>query len=237
MARRFAATDLHGCLRTFRYLVEQELRLRPTDTLYLLGDYVNKGPDSRGVLDYLMQLQGFGYQVHCLRGNHEHELLATIHGTPNANHMWKAEAEREMTLASFGVEHAADIPAPYVHWMAALPLTLELPDFVLVHAGFDFSLPPEEMRRDSHSMLYTKSFVFDPSRLAGKRLLHGHVPTPVAVVKEKVAAKAGAIGLDTGGVFLHNPELRHLSALDLDSWQLHVVENREDSYPIAKRTA
>jgi serine/threonine protein phosphatase 1 len=237
MPRRFAATDLHGCLRTFRYLVEQELRLRPTDTLYLLGDYVNKGPDSRGVLDYLMQLQGFGYQVHCLRGNHEHELLATIQGTPNANHMWKAEAEREMTLASFGVAQAADIPAPYVHWMAALPLTLELPDFVLVHAGFDFSLPPDVMRRDTHSMLYTKHFVFDPSRLAGKRLLHGHVPTPVATVKEKVAAKAGAIGLDTGGVFLHNPELRHLAALDLDSWQLHVVENREAPYPIAQRTA
>ena len=59
MSRRFVATDLHGCLRTFRYLVEEELRLRPTDYLYLLGDYVNKGPDSGGVLDYLMQLQDY----------------------------------------------------------------------------------------------------------------------------------------------------------------------------------
>jgi serine/threonine protein phosphatase 1 len=237
MARRFAATDLHGCLRTFRYLVEQELHLRPNDTLYLLGDYVNKGPDSRGVLDYIMQLQGFGYQVQCLRGNHEQELLATIHGTPNANHMWKLEAEREMTLASFGVTQATDIPAQYAQWMAALPLTLELPDFVLVHAGFDFTLPPTAMRQDTQSMLYTKSFVFDPSRLAGKRLLHGHVPTPVADVQKKVAAKAGAIGLDTGCAFLQNPELRHLAALDLDSWQLHSVENREEPYPIAKRPA
>lgn len=235
MARRFAATDLHGCLRTFRYLVEQELRLRPTDHLYLLGDYVNKGPDSRGVLEYLMQLQDFGYQVHCLRGNHEHELLATIGGEPNANGMWKSTEERHLTLASFGVTQAADIPAQYVHWMAALPLTLELPDYVLVHAGFDFALPPDQMRQDTHSMLYTKSFVFDPSRLAGKRLVHGHVPTPVAAVKESVAKKAGAIGLDTGGVFRLNPELRHLAALDLDTWQLHLVENREEPYPIAKR--
>lgn len=235
MSRRFAATDLHGCLRTVRYLLEQELRLRPTDHLYLLGDYVNKGPDSCGVLDYLMQLQDFGYQVHCLCGNHEHELLATIRGTPNANHMWKLEAERDMTLASFGVTQPADIPAQYVRWMAALPLTLELPDFVLVHAGFDFALPPDKMRLDSASMLYTKSFVFDPSRLAGKRLLHGHVPTPVAEVKKKVAAKAGAIGLDTGGVYWHNPELRHLAALNLDSWELHLVENREQPYLISKR--
>jgi serine/threonine protein phosphatase 1 len=182
-----------------------------------------------------MQLQDFGYQVHCLRGNHEHELLATIHGTPNANHMWKAEAERDMTLASFGVARAADIATPYVQWMAALPLMLELPDYVLVHAGFDFALPPDKMRQDTRSMLYTRSFVFDPSRLAGRRLLHGHVPTPVVEVQEKVAARAGAIGLDTGCAFLQNAELRHLAALDLDSWQLHLVENREDPYPIAKR--
>lgn len=237
MARRFAATDLHGCLRTFRYLVEQELRLHPTDHLYLLGDYVNKGPDSAGVLDYLMQLQNAGYQVHCLRGNHEHELLATIHGTPNANHMWKTEAEQAMTLASFGVARAADIAPRYVQWLAALPLTLELPGFVLVHAGFDFALPPAAMRHDLHSMLYTKSFVYDPSRLGGRRLLHGHVPTPVAEVQEKVAARAGAIGLDTGGAFRHNPELRHLAALDLDSWQLHLAENCEAPYPIARRPA
>jgi serine/threonine protein phosphatase 1 len=235
MNRRFAATDIHGCLATFRHLVEVELRLRTSDTLYLLGDYVNKGPDSAGVLDYIMALQASGYQVICLRGNHEQELLATIHGTPNANNMWKSEVERDLVLASFGVAEATAIPARYVALMAALPLTLELPDFVLVHAGFDFSLSPADMRRDEHSMLYTKSFVFDPSRLGGKRLLHGHVPTPVAEIKAAVAARAGAIGLDTGGVYRHNPELRHLAALNLDSWELHLVENREEPYPIAVR--
>ncbi len=235
MNRRFAATDIHGCLETFSHLVEIVLRLRPADTLYLLGDYVNKGPDSAGVLDYIMRLQTAGYQVHCLRGNHEQELLATIHGTPNANNMWKSAAERDLVLASFGVAETAAIPARYVAWMAALPLTLELPDFVLVHAGFDFTLPPVDMRRDEHSMLYTKSFVFDPSRLGGKRLLHGHVPTPVAEIQAKVAARAGAIGLDAGGVYRHNPELRHLAALNLDSWELHLVENREAPYPINMR--
>lgn len=235
MSRRFAATDLHGCLHTFRHLVEEELRLRPADHLYLLGDYVNKGPNSGGVLDYIMQLQAADYQVHCLRGNHEHELLETIRGTPNANHMWKAEQERLLTLASFGVTQPADIPARYVEWMAALPLELELPDFVLVHAGYNFALPPAEMHRDTHTMLYTKQFTFDPSRLAGKRLLHGHVPTPVATVQAQVAARTGAIGLDTGGVYRHNPELRHLAALNLDSWELHLVANREDPYFIAKR--
>ena len=236
MARRFAATDLHGCLRTFRYLVEEELRLRPADHLYLLGDYVNKGPDSAGVLDYLMQLQDAGYQVHCLRGNHDLELLDTIFSRGDGD-MWRTRAEQAMTLASFGVSRPSQIAPRYVQWLANLPLQLELPDFVLVHAGFDFALPPEEMRRDTYSMLYAKRFTYDPSRLAGKRLLHGHVPTPVAKVQQQVAAKAGAIGLDTGGVYWHNPELRHLAALNLDSWELHLVENREAAYPIARRPA
>jgi serine/threonine protein phosphatase 1 len=231
MGRRFAATDIHGCLETFSHLVEVELRLRTTDTLYLLGDYVNKGPDSAGVLDYIIALQGYGYQIHCLRGNHDEALLKA----GDDDNIWKSEAEREMTLDSFGAARMHDIPIEYRRWLSKLPYELELPDFVLVHAGYNFALPPADMHRDTHSMLYTKSFVFDPSRLGGKRLLHGHVPTPVAEVKKNVAAKAGAIGLDTGGVYRHNPELRHLSALDLDSWELHLVENREEPYPIAKR--
>jgi serine/threonine protein phosphatase 1 len=233
MARRFVATDLHGCFRTFRHLVEQELHLRPTDTLYLLGDYVNKGPDSGGVLEYLMLLQDFGFQIHSLRGNHDQELLDAAHGRHEK--MWVTEAERAMTLASFGVQQVEAIPAKYLAWLDALPYELELPDFVLVHAGYNFALPPAQMRKDYQTMLNTKHFVFDPTRLAGKRLLHGHVPTPFAHVQAQAAAHAGAIGLDTGCVYRHNPELRHLAALNLDTWQLHLVENQEKPYPIAER--
>jgi serine/threonine protein phosphatase 1 len=233
MPRRFVATDLHGCFRTFRHLVERELRLRPADTLYLLGDYVNKGPDSGGVLEYLMLLQDFGFQIHCLRGNHDQELLDAAHGRHEK--MWVTEAERAMTLASFGVQQVEAIPAKYLAWLDALPYELELPDFVLVHAGYNFALPPAQMRQDHQTMLNTKHFVFDPTRLAGKRLLHGHVPTPFAQVQAQAAAHAGAIGLDTGCVYRHNSELRHLAALNLDTWQLHLVENHEKPYPIAER--
>jgi serine/threonine protein phosphatase 1 len=233
MNRRFAATDIHGCLETFSHLVEVELRLRTTDTLYLLGDYVNKGPDSAGVLDYIMVLQGYGYQINCLRGNHDQDFLDAVWG--KTTKAWPTPEEREITLESFCVSQPHDIPMEYRRWLHALPYEIELPDFVLVHAGYDFALPPTVMRRDHYHMMHTKSFVFDPSRLGGKRLLHGHVPTPVAEIKAAVAARAGAIGLDAGGVYRHNPELRHLAALNLDSWELHLVENREEPYPIAVR--
>ena len=230
---RYATTDLHGCLHTFRYLVEEKLCLNRHDELYLLGDYVNKGPDSRGVLDYLMQLQATGYQVQCLRGNHDQALLDA------ARHRWRWDwlgpRGRLPTLRSFGVGRMADIPPQYLDWLAGLPYEIELPDFVLVHAGYDFALPPADMRRDYETMLNIKQFVFDPSRLAGKRLLHGHVPTSTAQVRAKVALRPGALGLDTGCVYRHNPELGHLAALNLDTWALTLVPNREPAYTIGKR--
>jgi serine/threonine protein phosphatase 1 len=180
-----------------------------------------------------MSLQELGFQIHCLRGNHDQELLDAAHGRHEK--MWVTEAERAMTLASFGVQQVEAIPAKYLAWLDALPYELELPDYVLVHAGYNFALSPAQMRTDYQTMLNTKHFVFDPTRLAGKRLLHGHVPTPLAQVQAQVAARAGAIGLDTGCVYRHNPELRHLTALNLDTWELHLVENQEEPYPIIKR--
>ncbi|RAK63215.1 metallophosphoesterase [Hymenobacter edaphi] len=231
---RYATTDLHGCLHSFRHLVEERLQLTRADTLYVLGDFVNKGPDSRGVLDYLMQLQADGYHVPCVLGNHDLELLEAARGRrPLAS--WASPADQNMTLGSFGVTHTQDIPEPYLRWIEALPLSLELPDFVLVHAGFNFRLPPDEMRHDQHSMLNIKNFVFDASRLQGKRLLHGHHPKPVAHLREQVAKRSGAIDLDTGCVYRHNPELCHLAALHLDTWELTLQPNIEPAYPIARR--
>ena len=230
---RYATTDLHGCLHTFRYLVEEQLCLSRHDELYVLGDYVNKGPDSKGVLDYLMQLQASGYQVRCLRGNHEQEMLDAARNRWRL--AWLGRLNRQATLHSFGVHRAAAIPGVYLDWLEALPYEIELPDFVLVHAGYNFALPPAEMRQDYQTMLNTKKYVFDAARLSGKRLLHGHVPTPTAKVRKLVAAHAEAVGLDTGCVYRHNPELRHLAALNLDTWELTLVENREPPYPIGRK--
>lgn len=230
---RYATTDLHGCLHTFRRLVEEGLRLTRADELYLLGDYVNKGPDSKGVLDYLMQLQAAGYRVHCLRGNHDQALL------DDAAHRhrwaWMSLPGRQPTLRSFGVRRASDIAPHYLAWLDALPYEIELPDFVLVHAGYDFTLPPAEMRQDYATMLTIKKFVFDPSRLGGKRLLHGHVPRPAAQIRVQAAQRVGALGLDSGCVYRHNVGFAQLSALNLDTWGLIQIPNCEPAYSIGRR--
>jgi len=230
---RYVTTDLHGCLHTFRYLLEEKLKLQPTDELYVLGDYVNKGPDSRGLLDYLLALPGQGYRVHCLRGNHDQELLDAAQGRGHLT--WASTTDRLATLQNFGVEQVEDIPARYLQWLDELPYQLDIPGFTLVHAGYNFRLPPERMRTDWHGMLNIKQFAFDASRLEGRRLVHGHVPTPTAEVQRHVRMHSGTIGLDTGCVYRHNPELAHLAALNLDTFELTLVPNQEPAYYIARR--
>ncbi|UOQ73322.1 metallophosphoesterase family protein [Hymenobacter cellulosilyticus] len=137
---RYVTTDIHGCLHTFRHLIEKVLDLQPADELYLLGDYVNKGPDSRGVLDYLMDLPRRGYQVQCLRGNHDQELLDAARGRTHLS--WASQADRSMTLKSFDITDCTAIPEPYLAWLETLPYELDIPGFTLVHAGYDFRLPP-----------------------------------------------------------------------------------------------
>lgn len=230
---RYALTDIHGCLLTLRKLLEERLPLRPADELYFLGDYVNKGPDSRGVLDYLMALPAQGYQVVCLRGNHDQELLDAVDG--HADRSWLTEPERQLTLRSFGIDRPQQLPQAHRRWLRELPCQFDIPGWTLVHAGYDFRQPAAEMRRDWHSMLNIKEFVLDASRLQGRRLVHGHVPTPYTEVQRRLVQHPGSVCLDTGCVYRHNPELRHLAAFNLDTHELTLQANIEPDYPIAKR--
>lgn len=78
MKRTFVIPDIHGCCRTFRQLLFHRLELQKTDTLYLLGDYIDRGPDSKGVIDTILELQRDGYDVQAIKGNHEEMLIETF---------------------------------------------------------------------------------------------------------------------------------------------------------------
>ena len=71
MKNRWVVPDIHGHIKTLRALIEERIELQKSDSIYFLGDYIDRGPDSKGVIDYIMSLQSFGYDVHCIRGNHE----------------------------------------------------------------------------------------------------------------------------------------------------------------------
>lgn len=75
--RTFAIADIHGCYSTFCALLDQ-IMLTREDELYLLGDYIDRGPDSKKVVDLIIQLQADGFAVKPIMGNHEQMLLDSI---------------------------------------------------------------------------------------------------------------------------------------------------------------
>lgn len=73
-ARRLVISDIHGCLKTFRVLIEKVIPEK-YDQIFILGDYIDRGPLSAGVLAYIMNRRSDGYNLFLLRGNHEENLL------------------------------------------------------------------------------------------------------------------------------------------------------------------
>jgi len=223
LGRRFAISDIHGCAATFRKLVAETLRFSLEDTLYLLGDYVNKGPDSKGVLDFIFSLMEKGHKVYCLKGNHEACLLQALRDASAETYF--LERGGVTTLESFGVQKAANIPENYLEFMKNLPLYFELDKYLLVHAGFDFSLP--DPKSDEPSMLNIRQYEVDINQTGGRSIIHGHVPTPAEEIIESLNAKKPRISIDAGCVYTHLHFLGHLAALDLDSGQIFFERNND----------
>jgi serine/threonine protein phosphatase 1 len=225
---RYAIGDIHGCVETFKKLVREGIELKKDDTLYLLGDLVNKGPDSRGVIDFIFELQKQDFDVVSLKGNHDQMLLSAFNG--NIADYWKTEHGEPKTLKSFGVTHVEEIPDYYFDFIRNMPLFLELDHFFLVHAGFNFSTP--DFLSDFKAMLHTRRMQLKPDMLNGKRLIHGHVPVEWNKIEIATQTKAMEINLDCGCVYYLNEGLGFLVGMDLDSFQLFKQENIDKPYSI-----
>ena len=111
MSRIIAIGDIHGCAKTLHKLVIDEIRIRKSDTIYCIGDYIDRGPDSKGVIDFILDLRKQGYQIRTLRGNHE-ELMMESGEDDQAYKDWVRNGG-DATLKSFGVSSYADFLPEY----------------------------------------------------------------------------------------------------------------------------
>ena len=219
--RKFAISDIHGCLKTFAALLDQ-IQFTTQDELYILGDYIDRGPDSKGVIDLIWTMQAEGYQIKCLRGNHEQMLLNIYEDPFDPFHRGD-----QQLLASFGVYHAHSIPESYLDWCAQLPYFFEIDNYLLVHAGFDFST--KEPLRDTYAMLWIRNWRADIDRqwLNGRIVVHGHTPTPRPAIEMylKAVESTPQIIIDNGCVYHgRHPELGALCALELGTRQMYFQE-------------
>jgi serine/threonine protein phosphatase 1 len=232
--RRFAIGDVHGCCQTLQHLVTQVIQLTKDDQLFLLGDYINRGPDSPGVLQFLIDLQANGYQVFPLRGNHEAMLLddweeyKRLHNTQYQEHV-----KNWTTNNPFIDKKNGRLIPQFDKFLNNLPYYYELEDFYLVHAGFDFELGVPNALEDFERMLWVRYFEPDYAVIQTKPVLHGHTTRSIDEIKESVKDRMGAIPLDNGCYkslrAVYNPYYGSLCGLNLDTFELIVVENMDRS--------
>lgn len=204
----YAIGDIHGCHAQFRRLEDTILAdaQARSDVVHIvvLGDFVDRGPGVRGVIDDLLAKPSAGITRETLSGNHE-AMMADFLARPSQAHDWLRFGGAE-TLMSYGIDVASwrrkdtppseiasqletMIPAAHLAFVADRPHLIRYGKLVFVHAGIDRSKPlPRQTERD---LLWMRPDPADTPTTA-PLVVHGHTP-----VKE-VFVSPYRINLDTG---------------------------------------
>ena len=187
--RLLAVGDIHGCRQALRELLD---RVAPTehDQLVFLGDYIDRGPDSAGVVGDLLALREHLPGTVFLRGNHEQLLLEVLAGADPLNFLLNGGGE---TIASY--RKAGGWPPPLVHqaFFASLLPLFSSAEFIFVHAGLRPGIPLAEQSSDD--LLWIREDFLAAEGDWGKTVVFGHTPV------EKPLLRPDRIGLDTGCVY------------------------------------
>jgi serine/threonine protein phosphatase 1 len=207
--RIYAIGDVHGCLDLLAELLDRIAdhdAARPAAQathVILLGDVIDRGPDSAGVLGLARERQLAGDALLMLLGNHEEMLLRAQEGDREMLRAWMRLGGRD-TLRSFGVEEVPEgadtatladlvrraVPHRWTEWLRDLPLTARSGDYFFCHAGIRPGVPlARQSRRD---LLWIREEFMDDPRDHGAVVVHGHTIVP------RVEMLANRINLDTG---------------------------------------
>lgn len=227
---RYAISDIHGCADTFKALIEK-INFQKEDTLFLLGDYIDRGPKSKQVVETIIQLQKQGFDIQCLLGNHEWLLLNAAYDKAYAE-TWLIRNGGASTLESYGIieaDYLQHVPEVHLQFYRHLLYIIELDDYILVHAGLNFK--DADPLSDYHSMIWIRDWhkLADRNLLDGKKIIHGHTPRSVeGIVKDLTQPDVFIYNIDCGCVYKHKSFGGKLVALNMDTLELTVQENIEN---------
>lgn len=207
----YAIGDVHGCLgplRTLEARIVADAAGEPDEKwIVMLGDYVDRGPQSAQVLDHLMTPPPPGFRRICLRGNHEEAMLAALE-TGDGLDNWLAFGS-EATLASYGMSATqiamlasrgrtssklqalqAHVPEEHIDFLRRLPVLLSVPGYVFVHAGLRPGVTLYQQR--DRDLLWIRGEFLDTDHDFGAVVVHGHTPEDEPFIGMR------RVGIDTG---------------------------------------
>lgn len=209
--RLYAIGDVHGCrdlLATMFAKINAEImRDHVRDwRIILLGDYCDRGPDTRGVIDLILSRQQVDSRVITLAGNHDDGIVEFLQ-TAEGDSLF-TDCGGDATALSYGValdsrtpgtlrlardSLAAAMPGAHLAFFSGLPSSAAFGDFFFCHAGIRPGVPlAEQSRRD---LVWIRNAFLDHEELHPKVIVHGHTPSRAPEVL------ANRVNVDTGAVF------------------------------------
>ena len=223
MDRLFAIGDIHGCFNPFYELVVKIIELKKSDHLILLGDYIDRGGQSKEVIDFIIDLDKKGFQITPLSGNHE-VMLIDAYNNPKMLPLWYMNSGM-ITLLSFGIQDIRELGTGYFIFFAKLKYFKAVGNFLFVHAGFnDNTVDPFN---DRYSMVWECRPSYNNPVFKGKTIIHGHSPKTTDYVKRLISVKSNVIPIDTGCVYEKDLGYGFLSALEVNTMNLISVPNSQ----------
>ena len=195
----FAIGDVHGCLAKLRRLLEycRAYAAGRAMGLVFVGDYIDRGPHSRGVVDLLMRMQAEQPDgVVCLSGNHEAAVLSAVAEGGEAEEWWIGPAMGgSATLASYGVDRTADLPFEHQRWFDRLALCYDDGLRYFVHAGVRPGVALAEQQEEDQ--VWIREEFLSCGDPFDRFIVHGHTPLRTGMPD----LRANRVNLDTAAVY------------------------------------
>lgn len=191
-----AIGDIHGCCSTIKALIEK-LEPYKDHKLIFIGDYIDRGPCSKDVVDYMIELRDQSdWDCVFLRGNHEQMLLDAVES--NQVRGWMINGG-ETTLRSYGItDNFKDLPDDHLEFYRSTKFYYETSDYFFVHAGAPSHQPLKKSIEDPeayHDFLWSRDHIDYFENPWEKTVIFGHTPRPQPIRRSKM------IGIDTGCVY------------------------------------
>lgn len=221
-ARLFAVGDIHGCaddLKVMLDFLKGSQSVGANDMLVFLGDYIDRGPKSREVIDQMLAVRHELPKSVFLKGNHEDMLLDYLGLGGESGDMYMENGGAQL-LKSYGLgpfatcaEILATLPPEHMNFFKSLELGVILAEFVFVHAGIHPGRPLDQ--QSPHDLMWIRGDFLHTTHSAGKTVVFGHTP-----FEDVLLHLPYKIGVDTGLVFGNR-----LSVVELVHGQLFQLEH------------
>jgi serine/threonine protein phosphatase 1 len=195
----YAIGDIHGSLESLERLLDQINPDLSRDGLVFVGDYIDRGPRSKGVVDYIIRLQDQAPpgQIICLKGNHEAMFLDFLAGGRGEMFLFNGGlATLEDYWGDDWVDQAREnltLPPDHARFFRDLELYYEIPDYIFVHGGLKPGVPLAEQVEDD--LLWIRGEFITSKEDFGRRVIFGHTPFKQPLLMPN------KIGIDTGAVY------------------------------------